>query len=118
MSNTIGSVSIEINANISPLQCGIAKAMNAVAKFNAIGTTLRALPITGRINVGDAGEAARLWVAMLDGVECPLAFELDTEEGWIDRYKPDENGNPFLDPSRERIVTERLHGKIQIGVRE
>lgn len=57
---------------------------------------------------------SRIAKVYLNGSEIKFATELDTEEGWVEVIKREENGNFVVDRAKGEIVTERLTGHVYI----
>lgn len=70
---------------------------------------------------GDPGEAAynaarlegKKVIVYLDGVNQPEAVTADVEEGWVRRFKKNEEGL-VIDPDKEEIVIEVVHGDVRV----
>lgn len=58
--------------------------------------------------------SGRQAVIRLDGVEQTKVITADTSDGFIERFVTNEVGHLVRDPSRERALTERLAGKVEI----
>lgn len=67
---------------------------------------------------GDDPEKARLCiraVIMLNGVECGSGVIVaDEEQGFIERYMMDENGQMVVTADNSEFVTEIVHGVVKI----
>lgn len=53
------------------------------------------------------------WDVLLDGKLVALAYAANSDEGWVDHYKPHpETGGPYIEFGR--AAWERLHGRVTI----
>jgi hypothetical protein len=57
---------------------------------------------------------ARNYKVYLDGNLVKHAFAANDEEGWVDTYEEDENGNLILSKDKTHLFIKRLHGKVEL----
>ena len=72
--------------------------------------------VPDRLDVTEDGPVcphAKVW---LDDVEQLKCTAYCISQGWVERYKLDENGEPVLEPGYEALVRERIHGEVRATV--
>lgn len=65
----------------------------------------------------DCFEIGPLFDVMLDGEPVAHVIAYDCDEGWVQRFKPDENGRKQLNESGNGALEEVLHGALTVQPR-
>lgn len=63
-------------------------------------------------------EIGRRLLIKLDGIKQDMVLAYDAEQGWLIRYRTDENGQIIIDREHDRAKQETVYGVVTIDWRD